>query len=85
MDNHDINGKHNYFMRAQDILDELQSTLDMGYEISGNLNSLYIFIQSKLRDANINLNRESAEDCIKLMSELRDTWSEALKSLKTGN
>ncbi|MNG33787.1 Flagellar protein FliS [compost metagenome] len=75
-------GKHNNFRRAQNIIDELQATLNMEYEISNNLFSLYSFIQEKLSDANIKCDNTAAEYCINLLSELRDTWEEALKSLK---
>ncbi|MFC4811609.1 flagellar export chaperone FliS [Paenibacillus sp. GCM10023250] len=82
MERQDIHAKHANFMRAQDIIEELQSTLKMEYEISSNLFDLYAFIRNRLQEANVKLNRQAAEDCIRLVTELRDTWAEALKSLK---
>ncbi|XOK61318.1 flagellar export chaperone FliS [Paenibacillus elgii] len=68
--------------KAQDIIDELMITLNMDYEISKNLKMLYVFIKEQLFEANFKLNMESLETSISLVTELRDTWVEALKSLK---
>lgn len=84
MERHDYEGKHNNFIKAQNVIDELQSTLNMDYELSHQLNSLYLFMREKLLEANVKQNRTAAEDCLRLLTELRDTWEEALKSLKRG-
>ena len=41
----DIQKAHLYNIRVQDIITELQSTLDFKYEISKELDSLYFFIR----------------------------------------
>lgn len=78
----DVKNKHINFIKAQNIVDELQATLDMNYEISHNLYSLYDFIQSKLFDANAKMNEAAATESLDLITELRDTWAEALKLVK---
>lgn len=83
IDNRDVAMKHQSLVRAQNILDELQSTLNMDYEISSNLFQLYDFIKHRLTEANIKRSRELIDECISLVTELRDTWAEALKSLKS--
>jgi flagellar secretion chaperone FliS len=84
MDQHDIHTKHVNLMKAQDIIEELQSTLKMEYEISANLYDLYAYVKTRLQEANVRMDRDAANECIRLVSDLRDTWSEALKSLKNG-
>ncbi|EFM09012.1 flagellar protein FliS [Paenibacillus curdlanolyticus YK9] len=84
MENQNVHGKHENFIKAQNIIDELQSTLNMEYELSNGLFQLYTYIQEKLSFANVKMDRAAAEECIQLISELRDTWLEALKSLKRG-
>ncbi|OGX68201.1 MAG: flagellar export chaperone FliS [Paenibacillus sp. RIFOXYA1_FULL_44_5] len=69
-------------LKSQNILDELLITLDMKYEISKNLSSLYIFMKEKLVEANIKLNADSLNVCVELITELRDTWVEAIKLTK---
>lgn len=84
MGQRDYEGKHINFIKAQNIIDELQSTLNMDYELSHQLNSLYLFMQEKIMIANMKQDQAEAEICIGLLTELRDTWAESLKSLKHG-
>jgi flagellar biosynthetic protein FliS len=81
----DYEGKHTNFVKAQNIIDELQSTLNMKYELSQQLKSLYMFISEQLTESNIKMDKTASETCILLLSELRDTWAEALKTLKQGS
>ena len=69
-------------IRAQDIIHELNITLDMQYEISHNLRSLYTYILERLIDANINKDVESLDEVIDLIRELRNTWKEAMELAK---
>ncbi|KZE77888.1 flagellar protein FliS [Paenibacillus elgii] len=76
------NEKNVNLKKAQDIIDELMITLNMDYEISKNLKMLYVFIKEQLFEANFKLSMECLETSISLVTELRDTWVEALKILK---
>lgn len=80
----DITGKHNNLVRAQDILIELQATLDMQYDISHQLFALYDFLLRQLSYANVKMDLRVIEECNELVEDLRDTWVEAMKSLKNG-
>ncbi|CAM3692624.1 flagellar export chaperone FliS [Cohnella lubricantis] len=75
----DYAGKNQYIQKAQNIIEELLITLDPQYEISANLADLYRFMQSQLVEANIRLQVDSLQSCINLMTELKDTWAEAVK------
>lgn len=77
--NKDIENAHNNIIRAQDIITELNVTLDMQYPISHDFRSLYTFIDEKLIDANITKNLDSLEDAIKITVEMRDLWKEIIK------
>lgn len=78
-----IEARNNNIKRALDIIDELQITLDMKYEISLNLYSLYNFMKDKLTEANISNSIECIEVSLDLMVELRDTWAQAIKQVKS--
>lgn len=78
----DYASKNLNIKKSQDILDELLITLNMEYEISKNLSALYMFMKEKLFEVNVRLNKDSLQVCIDLLSELRDAWAEAVKSLK---
>ncbi|SCG81954.1 Flagellar protein fliS [Proteiniborus sp. DW1] len=68
--------------RAQDIIHELNNTLDMSYEISNNLRSIYTFILEKLIDANIKKDVKCLDEALPLIEEIRDTWKEAMKEAR---
>lgn len=81
--NQDYEMKNIYIQKSQNILDELLITLNMKYDISKKLSALYIFIKEKLTEANIKLDVESLQVGIELVTELRDTWVEVLRLIKT--
>lgn len=69
-------------IKSQDIIDELNITLNMDYEVSKELRSLYIFIKEKLVDANIQKDPKVLDDIIPIMEGMRDTWKEAIEIMK---
>jgi flagellar protein FliS len=80
--NGEIQKAHEAIIRAQDIIIELISSLDMKYEISKNLKNLYDFMMNRLVDANISKSSQPLDEVLGLMTELRDTWKEAIKKVK---
>jgi flagellar protein FliS len=69
---------NNANLRAQAILQELRSTLNMEIEMSENLENLYIYMMEQLVDANITKSNETLQDVLNLATDLRDTWKEAM-------
>ncbi|GBF33180.1 flagellar biosynthesis protein FliS [Desulfocucumis palustris] len=65
--------------RSQDIILYLSSTLNMEYEISKNLDSLYDYMYRRLVHANIQKDKEVMLEVLGLIEELRNTWAEMLK------
>lgn len=70
--------------RAQDIIDELNLTLDMNYDLSHNLRSLYTYILEKLLEGNLTKSIQPLDEAIEMVTELRDTWKEAMRLAKIG-
>jgi flagellar protein FliS len=79
MEEHQFDKASNASIRAQDIISELMATLDMSYDISNNLYSLYDFILYQIVQSNIKKNVSLLEEPITMMSELRDTWQQAVR------
>jgi len=75
----DLMAAHNAIIRAQDIIVEFMSTLDMKYEISHNLLALYDYLHRRLVEANIKKDTAILEEVLTFVTELRDTWAEAVK------
>ena len=78
----DIQASHIYIVRAQDIIDELELTLDVRYPISGEMAKLYDFIRTLLVDANIKKDVDKVKEARDLIREFRDVWQEVIKAKK---
>lgn len=66
-------------IKAQNIISEFRVTLNMDYEISHQLLPLYNYIYDLLVDGNIKNNGEKLQEAKGLLTELRNTWHEAMK------
>ena len=75
----DISGAHTAISRAQDIVLEFMSTLDMDIDLSHNLMTLYDYINQRLAEANIRKDSQVLAECLGLVTELRDTWAEVVR------
>jgi flagellar protein FliS len=73
---------HNANMRTQNIIRELMATLDMQYEIAKQLMSLYNYMEYRLQSANLKKDVTQLEEVRDLITELRDTWAEAIKKVQ---
>jgi len=69
-------------IKAQNIVSEFMNTLDMNYEISASLNSIYDYMLRRLVDANVTKNKEILEEVLGFARTLRDTWEQAMKIAK---
>ncbi len=85
MEQKNIEKTNNAIIRAQDIINELNITLNMDYEVSKNLRSLYAYMNDRLIDANINKDNNSIEIVLGFAKELRDTWKTAMNHTNNKN
>ncbi len=69
---------HNAIVRAQAIITELNATLNMDYEVSSGLASLYDFMNRRLMEANINKDEKIVDEVLGIAQGMRDTWKEAM-------
>lgn len=82
IENKDLERAHSSLIRAQDIILELNYSLDMNYEISNDFRSLYDFIHEKLVDANINKEIQPIDETLEIAEEMKETWKEVMKQIK---
>lgn len=87
IDERDIAKKGEFIGKLQDIVIELNNSLDfeIGGNISQELSSLYDFILFSSTQANIKIDKEPLEGCLNVLTTLYDGWSEAIKQLKKDN
>lgn len=68
--------KGRYIGKAQDIINELNTILDIeaGGEVAENLRKLYVFMSSHLSQANTKRDPQMIREVISLMEELNNGW-----------
>ena len=76
---------HENFQKAQAIISELERTLDMQYDVSKQLFSLYRYLLAEMAQANIkkDVHKEESMDktdmLMEIVTDLRDTWQQAVR------
>ena len=72
----DPQSKGSHIAKAQDIILELNTVLDMegGGEIAQNLRQLYNFMWRRLSQANVECNPQLVREVIGLMEEINQGW-----------
>ncbi|MCR5725185.1 MAG: flagellar export chaperone FliS [Treponema sp.] len=73
-------GKH--ISKAQEIIGELQTSLDMdkGGQIAQNLMALYVYFNRELMDATINRDKKKLDFVLNMMTQLSLAWETASNS-----
>lgn len=72
-----MNLAHNQLVKAQDIITELMATLNMDYELSGNLLALYDYMHQRLVLANTAKDSAIIQEVYEFAAELRTTFAQA--------
>jgi len=72
----DIDKKVPKFKKVLDIINELQSSLDMekGGQIARNLDSLYSYIIKRLLEGDIRKDLSVYDESIRILTELKEAW-----------
>ena len=71
--------KNTNIQKSQKIIRELMVTLNMDYDVSKNMMSLYEFINQCLTEANIKNDAGKLEEAEALVTEFRDTWKQVVQ------
>ena len=75
----EIEKSHMYNIRVQEIITELQATLDTKYEIAKQMDAMYEFIRELLQEANIKKDVSQIEVAKQFLIEFRDMWKEVIR------
>lgn len=75
---------NNNILKAQDIIQELNMTLNMDYEIAQSMRSLYTYMLEQLMEANLKKDKVILEEVKGYAADFRDTWKEAMKRARMG-
>lgn len=72
---------HRHIMRAQEIVQELQRTLDhqQSPELAGRLDALYTYFRQQLIAANIRKDTQPLDDVLGMLRQLHGAWQAAVR------
>jgi flagellar protein FliS len=78
----DLVTKRAAMSRAMAIVGHLQGTLNMeeGQDVAQRLDALYLFVMDKIVEANLKQRPSALDEAAKVLSTLRDAWSEIATS-----
>ncbi|WP_078543857.1 flagellar export chaperone FliS [Litchfieldia alkalitelluris] len=79
MEEGNIQEKNTNLQKAQNIITELTITLNMDFEISQNLRSMYEYMNRRLMEANMKNDLEILKEVEEYVVDFRNTWKEAIQ------
>lgn len=80
IENKDIVGRNMALQKAQRILNHFRVTLNFDIPMSKDLDSLYDYFVNRTVSANVKQDTAPLQEIIPMITELRDTFSQAEKS-----
>ena len=72
----DYTKANKYFIKAQKIISELISTLDMRFELSTQLLSIYEYLSRAILQMNVRKDTGNMASVIEILTAQRDTWEQ---------
>ncbi len=74
-----VEAKNTNLIKAQNIIHEFMVTLNMDYKVSNELMVMYDYLHRRLVEANVKSDLAILEEVEGFVTELRDTWKEAIQ------
>ena len=75
----DMQKAHINIVKAQNVIQYLQQTLDTKYEVSKDFDNIYDYLTKRLLEANVNKDVEILEEVNGHLRSVRDTWKEVMR------
>lgn len=75
----DIVKAHKNIMKAEKIIMQLRSSLDMKYPVAEEFEKVYDYIYRRLVEANLKKDPEILKEATKHIKTMRDTWKEVMR------
>lgn len=75
----DIQKAHNNIIKVENIVNYLQSTLDMRYPVAQEFDRIYVYLQQRLTQANMKKDPEILKEICEHLRSVRDTWKEVME------
>ncbi|MBE5890484.1 MAG: flagellar export chaperone FliS [Lachnospiraceae bacterium] len=78
IEKNDMEKAHNNIRKTERIVIEFQTSLDHKYEVAKDFEKVYLYLISRLREANIKKDAEILQEVLKHLRTMRDTWKEVM-------
>ena len=79
IDDGNVEAKNTNLIKAQNIIHEFMVTLNMDIKVSSELMVMYDYLHRRLVEANVKSDLAILEEVEGFVTELRDTWKEAIQ------
>lgn len=79
VDRKDIEKAHNNIVKVEKIIQYLRETLNMKYQVAEEFENIYVYLDSRLLEANIKKDKEILEEVCEHLRSVRDTWKEVMR------
>ncbi len=82
MEQNDIQKAHNNIIRVQRIIEEFRNTLDRKHPVAEDFDRIYVYLLTRLYEANVKKDKEIMEEVLTHLRSMRDTWIQVMKANK---
>jgi len=79
MEQKDIAKAHNNIVRAEKIIAYLRATLDMQFSVAQDFENIYVYLERRMREANIKKDSMILEEVCTHLRSVRDSWKEVMR------
>lgn len=80
----EIEKAHVNIMKVENIISEFQMTLDKKYPVAKDFDSVYVYLNQRLMEANFKKDKEILEEVLGHLRTMRDTWKEVMRLTANG-
>ena len=85
MEKKEIEKTHSNIVKVENIVNYLQSTLDMKYPVAQDFDRIYTYLQKRLVLANVKKDPEILKEVSQHLHSVRDTWKEVMTKAQGKN
>lgn len=79
IEENNIQKAHDNIMKAEKIIMQLRSSLDMKYPVAEDFDRVYDYVYRRLVEANMKKDAEVLKEATEHIKTMRDTWKEVMR------
>ena len=79
IEQNDVEKANRNILKVEKIIQYLRETLDMKYPVAQDFDNIYVYLNSRLVEANMKKDIEILEEVCGHLRSVRDTWKEVIR------